>query len=321
MGSLTRLFPPKWRSVGLTVAGTAILTVLLSLPHTFHSHLFELRRLEQEEKATPTTIYNKSDMIIRATGMYSEANSTESPEKLDELYVKPSDHELGCRHYELPPSGEEDMVSWLRSVFPSGFTGTFIEMGANNGLNSNTVGLERSGWTGVCIEPAPENFKMLSKNRPRCKNVQALISDEPGTATFREFGGELCGHSGLLSSRSQRAWMKLLSDHPESKYLDHALPVRTLPDVLKEHHLSSEIDLFILDVEGEELKVLTSLNLNIVVVHVWVVESNKISRDALDEFMGRWGYLCMHKQINSYCKRQNESGKPGGGEYVTTKTF
>lgn len=167
------------RSVGRIVSGVALLTALISLPHTFHGHLFKLLRLAQEEKPPPTTIDvevfkldKNTDMIIRATEMYSEANSTQSPEKLDELYVKQSDHELGCRHYELPPSGEEDMVSWLRSVFPSGFTGTFMEMGANNGLNSNTVELERSGWTGVCIEPLQKTSNCYPRIDPGAKTCR-----------------------------------------------------------------------------------------------------------------------------------------------------
>ena len=237
---------------------------------------------------------------IRSTG-----NGTQTRAEVTEPSHSHARGTLGCREYRLPPSGEEDMVSWVLSNFPQDFKGTFVEMGANNGLNSNTVGLEQRGWTGLCIEPAPENFKLLVRNRPKCKNVQALVSDEPGEAIFREFGGDLCGHSGLLRSRDQQSWLKLLVDHPNSEYVDHTLPVRVLPDILKEHQLSSAVDLFILDVEGEELNILGKLNLESTTVRTWIVESNKINRDTLDTIMGRWGYACVHKQINSFCKGED----------------
>lgn len=208
---------------------------------------------------------------------------------------------LGCREYELSSSGEENMVPWILSNFPPNFKGTFVEMGANNGVNSNSIELERTGWTGLCIEPAPENFRLLSRNRPKCNNVQALVSDKPGQAVFREFGGGLCGHSGLLRSRTPESWQQLLKGHPDSEYVDHTLPVRVLSDILNEYHISA-IHAFVLDVEGEELNILDKLNLDLFTVHTWVVESNKINRDSLDEIMERWGYVCAHKKINSFCK-------------------
>ena len=52
----------------------------------------------------------------------------------------------GCT-IRLGPQGEDRLVPELLARFPRDHVGgTFVEMGANNGLNSNTVQLEHRGW-------------------------------------------------------------------------------------------------------------------------------------------------------------------------------
>ena len=56
--------------------------------------------------------------------------------------------------------------------------GVFVDIGAYDGLTfSNTLMLERErDWTGICIEPLPDIFAELRKNR-RCICVQACIGN------------------------------------------------------------------------------------------------------------------------------------------------
>ena len=45
--------------------------------------------------------------------------------------------------------------------------GYFIEIGASDGIKlSNTYLLEQKyNWTGICVEPIPDKYKLLCKNR------------------------------------------------------------------------------------------------------------------------------------------------------------
>lgn len=57
--------------------------------------------------------------------------------------------------------------------------GFYIECGANNGIwQSNTKLLNEYGWTGLLVEPNPNIFPELQKNRPSdiCENY-ALVSN------------------------------------------------------------------------------------------------------------------------------------------------
>jgi hypothetical protein len=50
--------------------------------------------------------------------------------------------------------------------------GVFVEMGAKDGVTSNSIWLEKlHGWSGLCIEASPANFAQLTVNRPKCNNV------------------------------------------------------------------------------------------------------------------------------------------------------
>ena len=93
-------------------------------------------------------------------------------------------------------AGENKISERVLSLLPRG--SIFVEMGANNGLVSNTILLEARGWTGLCIEAGPSNFKNLERNRPHCTNVNLVVGDRESTTIFREFPtGPLIGHSGL----------------------------------------------------------------------------------------------------------------------------
>ena len=54
--------------------------------------------------------------------------------------------------------------------------GVFLEIGANDGRNSNTRNLEHClGWRGLLIEGQPTNFERLRKNRPSMLAIGSAI--------------------------------------------------------------------------------------------------------------------------------------------------
>jgi hypothetical protein len=163
-----------------------------------------------------------------------------------------------------PPSsikrrGEDGIVEAIRALLNSDnkhhhqHPFIFVEMGANDGYNSNTYTLEHKyGWKGLCIEAAPGNYAQLIRNRPHCETIHAVVSNSVGTQVFREFSpdSKLYGHSGLLSMRSDAAWQSLLAAHSQHTvgggggettttttttttiaYVDHNVQTMTLADI------------------------------------------------------------------------------------------
>src|SRR5260221_7249446 len=62
--------------------------------------------------------------------------------------------------------------------------GVFVDIGAHDGIfYSNTKFFEELGWQGLCIEPIPEVFEQLKKNR-KAICIQGCISDQVGKSSF-----------------------------------------------------------------------------------------------------------------------------------------
>jgi FkbM family methyltransferase len=143
---------------------------------------------------------------------------------------------------------------------------TFIELGANDGiLQSNTLYFEiNKGWTGVLIEPSPNNFEKLIKNRSE-RNIysnSACVGFDFQNETVELIYSNLMtapfvGNSDLVdplahAKSGEKFW-------GGKSYLFEA-PARTLSSILDENKFTREVDLLSLDVEGGEIEVLRGID-------------------------------------------------------------
>lgn len=133
--------------------------------------------------------------------------------------------------------------------FKNGF---YIECGANDGVNqSNTWHFEkRLGWHGILIEPQPNVFLNLKKNRSK-KNFfeNCILKSEKIKKKFKTMhlvpGDTLITRSTKISNRFTIK-IKVIA--------------KTLNSILIKNNAPNEIDFFSLDVEGDELNVLKGIN-------------------------------------------------------------
>jgi FkbM family methyltransferase len=197
--------------------------------------------------------------------------------------------------------GENKITDRILTLVPNGTV--FVEMGANDGLNSNTHLLEQLGWSGLCIEAGSTNFGKLQRNRPVCTNVNAVVSEKEAEVIFREFpSGILYGHSGLKDSRSDVDWHSLISTH-QASFIDHSVRTMTMQTIFIKYGVT-DIDYFSLDVEGAEMLILRNYPFEMYPVRVWSIESNKLDRMKLVTFMDGKGYRCEHYDgTNTICER------------------
>jgi FkbM family methyltransferase len=161
--------------------------------------------------------------------------------------------------------------------------GVFVEMGALDGLTfSNTAGLERElGWSGVLIEANPMLCGHLLRNRPHARTLCTAVSSnydvlefEKGmyTATFGEVAEMDSNHRKFHGGISKKV----------------RVPSAPLGQLLRMVGVAS-IDLFSLDVEGAELKVLRTFDWSIP-VRVWCIEVTDERRPAIDALLTSNGY-------------------------------
>jgi FkbM family methyltransferase len=144
------------------------------------------------------------------------------------------------------PANRNDL--FVLDVLNAKRNGFFVEAGALDGIHvSNTLLLEQDyGWSGLCVEPDPELFEKLCRNR-LCACANACLYDQPGEV---EFMG------------SARGWGGVVSHLAESKR-DHwgrgqpiRIPAIPLATLLDQHNAPTVIDYLSLDTEGSEYMIL-----------------------------------------------------------------
>lgn len=171
--------------------------------------------------------------------------------------------------------------------------GTFIEIGAHDGLNiSNTWFFEKKlGWTGICIEPRLSAYEKLIKNR-ECICINGAITPLEGYVTFRECEGEWVQLlSGIESNLINFA--KDLIEREVNKGAGSCKSTQVYGYVLNnllEKYNFLEIDFLSLDIEGGELEVLKSINFNKFHFRILAVENHFDKKD-MEAFLKSNGFI------------------------------
>jgi FkbM family methyltransferase len=142
----------------------------------------------------------------------------------------------------------EDMH--LLRAFCEQASGFYIDIGAGHPVYDNvSFAFYLRGWRGVTVEPNPWLAQLSEAVRPRDAQIQSLIGEKPGTATYY-LVEDFHGLSTTIEDHARAA---------ESEYGKRsrpmAMPVRTLLS-LCEQFAPGAIDFLKIDVEGAEREVL-----------------------------------------------------------------
>lgn len=161
---------------------------------------------------------------------------------------------------------------FIASQYPEGFCGFFIEIGAHDGISfSNTKRLEELGWTGICIEPIPEVFSRLEKNRT-CTTICCAISKTLGVADFYRNEGYTEMLSGLVDDFHPMHKQRL--DRENKTYSANTKIIQVATRPLSEIFPQGTIHYLSIDVEGAEMSVLQSIDWTATHIDFISVEDN-----------------------------------------------
>lgn len=173
--------------------------------------------------------------------------------------------------------------------------GIFIEIGAHDGISySNTYFFERAlNWKGLCIEPNPEVFEKLKKNR-KCVVENCAIGLKNDYLSYLKISGYGEMLSGILDDYDQRHIERIdrtLKLHGGKKEL---IKVEVRPLSSFEILDDKDIDFMTIDTEGNELKILESIDFTQLHVKVVLVENN-YSNPAFCDLLKKFGYVLINK--------------------------
>lgn len=164
------------------------------------------------------------------------------------------------------------------NIFKDFKDGFFVDIGAYDGKTqgSNSLFFEELGWDGICVEPNPSLYKKLVKNR-KCKCVDYAISDSQGEAQFlyiKEGIGRPDTLGGLTENWKKEDVDKLISDFrlDETEGLYEYINVKT--ELFENIVDRQTIQYLSLDVEGNELKILNTIDFDRFDIWVMSIENN-----------------------------------------------
>lgn len=167
--------------------------------------------------------------------------------------------------------------------------GTFVDIGAHDGITgSNTFFFEKLGWNGICFEPMPKAFKMLSKNRT-CIKSQKAIADFRGEADFLAIDGYSEQLSGLMGNYSPEHVDRIHKEVTEMNQEFETIKVQCALFDDEVPIFTRAIDILSLDTEGSESSILRSIDFKKWNIRFMIVEFNHTDT-SLISYLDSQGY-------------------------------
>lgn len=177
-----------------------------------------------------------------------------------------------------------------------GFTGTFLDIGANDGITlSNSYALTRLGWSGFLVEASPTAFERLLKTHSTQHNVsmfQLAVGSYDGEIILHE-SGELLGTGdiALVSSTKDeelKRWESLnMSFKP---VVVSCVTFETLLKRIGQPHF----DFVTIDIEGMEKEVVPQIDFNTLGTKMAIIEWNGHDADLYDGIMRNFSFGLTH---------------------------
>lgn len=173
----------------------------------------------------------------------------------------------------------EDVVLWR--ALGDVAAGHYVEVGANHPtIDSITRAFYDRGWSGLTVEPVPAFAALHREERPRDRQIEAAVTDaEVEEATLHVFPGT--GLSTLVDDIERR--------HVDDGRDPEELTVRTARlDALLEGTGwgRGDIQFLVVDVEGAEARVLSSIDLT--EWRPWVLVIEATLPNSTESSAGEW---------------------------------
>jgi len=182
-------------------------------------------------------------------------------------------------------SGEDHMILWFFKYLGIN-SPSYIDIGAHSPFRiSNTALLYKSGGRGINIEANPNLIEAFQVHRPHDINLNVGIGIEEGALPFYVFNNK-AGLSTFLPEQAER----VLKRFPEAAQTVFNVSVTTVKNIIDKYCGGKWPDYMNIDIEGLELKILSSLDFTNGPLAI-TVEVDKTDIMQMNEIMLAKGYI------------------------------
>ena len=169
--------------------------------------------------------------------------------------------------------------------------GFFIDIGAHDGVSiNNSLFFEKElEWSGICFEPIPDVFNKLKANR-KCECLNCAVSENDGESIFLRLKGYTEMLSGIKSEYSQEHLNRIeyeLNAFGGSKE-EISVKCVNINNILSDRGIK-DVDYCSIDTEGNEIKILKTIDFDKTNFFAFSIENNSHSSD-IKKFMKEKGY-------------------------------
>lgn len=184
---------------------------------------------------------------------------------------------------------EQDMFAYF--YFNGKTNGFYVDIGAHDGKSlNNTMLFEELGWQGVCVEPQPDIFEELQKNRScDCYNVAVSNTSSESFEFIRAVGVNML--SGLSSQMTEAHKKRIIRENGKLEKI--SVKTLTFDELMGNYPERYYIDFMSIDIEGAEMSILKAIDFAKYNFGFITVENNEEIKghgNRLVKFMAEQGY-------------------------------
>lgn len=167
-------------------------------------------------------------------------------------------------------------------------TGFYVDVGCYDPVHlSNTFALYKKGWQGINIDANRDVIELFRERRSQDTNVHAALSDERDRIKFYEFANR-----GLSSFDEEHVEKWKDRNQIVDEYWLETVP---LTEVLEKNDAPRRFDLLDVDVEGFDLRVLRSLDLDryrprLVLVEIHDTDATEVKSHPITSYLREYRY-------------------------------
>ena len=163
------------------------------------------------------------------------------------------------------------------------------EAGAVDGVSISCCKFfeEFMGWKGINFEPSSKYYQGLIRNRPKSINLNMGLSDKTETLMFKDVITPTGECSGNGSFKHTAEHLDELNYHPIISFKEYEVKTISYTDlnfIFNKYNIN-KVDLFCLDVEGFEIKVLDGMSKSNMLPTVLCIEYNHLGLKTIIDYV------------------------------------